>query len=144
MGTNYYCTTKEIYNNFIKSKEDYFDFRNSYHIGKRSCGWVFSFQSHNIEILESVDNNLDKIILYTLDTKKSWFKFLNINSNYIILDEFSQLITLSSFKDIVENSIIEPRSYITLAIDAEKRQETWIKDYWIDSEGYTFTTFDFS
>ena len=119
MGTNFYWFKRklEIDDNPCEG----------IHIGKNSCGWVFSFQAHpNLE-LESVDD---------------YKKFLQ--EGYIY-DEYGVLIPTDEFWEVVEASKISddgehPWSFYNCPTS---ERDTSFDKYSYTNRGFDFTIMDF-
>lgn len=112
MGTNYYLHYKRI--------DNVNDHHSDFHIGKNSCGWVFSFQVH-----KGKAENLSQMKEYT-------------KIGYIY-DEYGVEIPYKKFWDIVEHSK-EPYEDGSLpkGLTLEGRR---LGEYL--SDGYIFCPYDF-
>ena len=119
MGTNYYHRTK------ICEHCHRYDER---HIGKSSFGWTFGFHGYPELGLKSY---------------KAWLDALEKDGE--IFDEYGRSIPLVDFKKLVER--------LRLPLEAEnnhtlfcrkKHPEHAEKHLWLDEEGYSFDSSDFS
>lgn len=86
MGTNYYVVKRSptVYGRV-------------YHIGKSSMGWLFNFQTQNEKWSEPpvVWNNFYQL--------REWLKKYTVdNDEFVIMDEYNDIISYKDFIDIVE------------------------------------------
>lgn len=107
MGTNYY---------WIKNPCPTCGHGETLHIGKASCGWAFNFQAH-IDIRSYND----------------WLKIFEEEKG-IIQDEYSQIISVEEFKNIVELKRKESKNYADL----------YPEDSYKDEDGNSFSEYNFS
>ena len=86
MGTNYYL---------VKNGPTT---RTPIHIGKSSCGWLFSFQTQN----EKWEN--PPVIWNTYNQVKDTLKRMTVDStDFVIIDEYDEVIPYDDFVQIVDN-----------------------------------------
>ena len=85
MGTNYYA---------VRNKPTT---QEPIHIGKSSAGWLFCFQRHN-------DTWSDPPVVWNTWTQiKTWLKENTVDkTDYVIIDEYDEVITLDDFIEMVE------------------------------------------
>lgn len=127
MGTNYY-----VRENHCKCCKRYDE---TYHIGKSSWGWAFSFRGYS-------DENLT-----------SWAAWKAFLADKVIVDEYGETIDYSEFCTMVE-TVKSPRHFnevtgrFNLSHNAEGKKGPFpyfdSRYNWDDEEGYSFTTRDFS
>lgn len=118
MGTNYYCSNK-----FSKKKKN----NNGLHIGKRSCGWTFNFRAHpDINLVSS----------------KDWLNFLYTYPQYTIFDEYFTVISYNMFKDLVNQSLLDPYNQYLWCLK-NSTHSTREETDWLDDYGFCFTSVDF-
>ncbi len=85
MGTNFYAVLNRP------------TVRRPIHIGKRSAGWLFNFESYN----EPYDD--PPLVWNTYDQVKSWLQeYVSEKSEYVIMDEYDRILTVTEFLDMVE------------------------------------------
>ena len=85
MGTNYYVVKNG------PSIQDHV------HIGKSSIGWMFLFERQNNEWHEP------PIAWNTFNQVKEWLKKYTVDStDYVIIDEYDEIITYDDFIEMVE------------------------------------------
>jgi hypothetical protein len=91
MGTNYYAVRNR------PSIEE------PHHIGKSSAGWLFNFQEqHNTW-------NHPPVVWHTWPQVKDWLKKYTVDSHeYVIMDEYDEIISYDNFVDIVEAKQNDP------------------------------------
>ena len=85
MGTNYYV---------VKNGPSV---RDPIHIGKSSIGWMFNFQTQN-------DKWSDPPVVWnTYKQVTDWLKKYTVeSSNYVIMDEYDEVVPFSDFVDMVQ------------------------------------------
>lgn len=116
MGTNYYVRENEC--DCCKRYDEY-------HIGKRSGGWQFSFQSHPNFPSET-------------SSWKGWQAYLAGKSIYneygdeVSLEELKQIVDRSRNEKHVHNEYTRAHGCFRFELD------------WDDPEGFSFTSQDFS
>lgn len=124
MGTNYY-----VAKNLCECCNRY---DTEYHIGKSSHGWAFTFQGYKWN---------------KLDSWKQWKEFLK---NEIIMDEYGERIDYNWLVQMIEtykspNHINEHSNKRNLSHYDECVASNYNIEYdWIDSDGYSFTSREFS
>lgn len=97
------------------------------HIGKRSAGWVFTF---NAQVNKSYDD---------------WMKaLLNLGPDQIVMDEYNQTYTVEEFVDQVQETRqpwgpnkITSRSYDASVYHPETREKRWM------DKGFMFASYEF-
>lgn len=114
MGTNYYV---------VKNKCECCNRHDSYHIGKNSYGWRFSFRG------------------YAWDNLLSWKQWKEFLITQEIQNEYGEVVPYEEFVKIVEGHTPSDLDHNTSA-----RANGWFRpDHdWNDDEGYSFTTTEFS
>lgn len=101
MGTNYYFIPSESETRLSNIK--------SIHIGKDSCGWMFSFpyprKENDDDIIGSQDGILYKTSIepFSIRSKEDWFKFFD-TYDCIIQSEYKTGFSPKEFKSLVEMS----------------------------------------
>jgi hypothetical protein len=123
MGTNFY----HRYN--ICSECERHDER---HIGKRSSGWQFSFRGYN-------DDEGRLIIASWQD----WKNVLTGLKQGKIFDEYRKEIEVSEFIEMVEKTKGKQNHYDYLR-KSPHYGPSYLSDMWKDSEGWDFTSGEFS
>lgn len=124
MGTNYF-----VAKNLCDCCDRY---DKEYHIGKSSHGWAFTFQGYKWN---------------KLDSWKAWKEFLK---NEIIMDEYHERIDYDWFVQMVEsykspNHVNEHSGKKNLSHFDECVASGHNVEYdWVDSDGYSFTSREFS
>ena len=91
MGTNYYA---------VRTRPTVED---PVHIGKSSWGWLFLFQSQ--------DNSYHypPIVWNSYDEVKDWLRKYTVDSNdYVIMDEYDNIVQLDELIDIVDEKQNDP------------------------------------
>lgn len=91
MGTNYYA---------VKNRPS---LEEPIHIGKSSAGWMFSFQSQN-------DKWHDPPVVWnTWPQVRDWLKKYTVDTHeYVIMDEYDEIIPYADFVDLVEAKQKDP------------------------------------
>lgn len=125
MGTNYYV---------IKNKcECCKRYDQEYHIGKASGGWAFSFQG------------------YTWNKLTSWKDWKEFLKDQQIVDEYGEEISYNEFVEMVETfkspTYVNSRTgkqNLSQFEESKKNGYFDIERDWIDEQGYSFTTVEFS
>ena len=85
MGTNFYA---------VRTKPT---IEEPIHIGKRSCGWLFHFQSHNDTWHEP------PVVWNTYNQVKDWLYQNTVEKNdYVIINEYDEIITCDDFFKMVD------------------------------------------
>ena len=85
MGTNYYA---------VKNRPTV---EEPIHIGKSSIGWLFHFQTHNESWREP------PVVWNTFNQLKEWLNKYTVESDdYVIIDEYDEIITLDEFLKLVD------------------------------------------
>lgn len=113
MGTNYYAVrTRPTVEKPI-------------HIGKASIGWKFNFESHNDVYNEPpvIWNTYNQVIRWLHD-------HVELNKEYVILDEYDDVVSLEEFKAIVDEK------------QSEENPDNFV--YSRNVDGYRFTDGEFS
>lgn len=110
MGTNYYAVDVR----FRRSISD--PGGTSYHIGKSSCGWTFTF--HGTE---------------TIRCYSDWLAILK-QPDVLIFNEYGECIPLTDFKALVESERSEPNNNALLFLGDQN---------WVDEDGNSFSGGDF-
>jgi hypothetical protein len=126
MGTNYY-----VAENHCKCCDRYDE---TYHIGKSSYGWSFSFQGYKLEELVSW---------------QAWKDFLK---DKMIKDEHGITIPYDEFVTLIEGvkspSFVRADGHKNLQHNEQgslDKQGWFDPEYdWDDGEGYSFTSWEFS
>ena len=91
MGTNYYA---------VKTKPSV---AQPIHIGKSSCGWLFSFQSQNDHW------NEPPVVWNTYKQVVEWLKKYTVEEKlYVIINEYDEIISLEDFVDLVQRKQNDP------------------------------------
>lgn len=86
MGTNYYA---------VKNRPTT---GQPIHIGKSSMGWLFLFQTQNDSW------NEPPVVWNTYDQVKEWLHKNTVeNDNYVIINEYDEIISFDDFFDLVES-----------------------------------------
>lgn len=133
MSTNYY---------FIPSLDSPLLPYSQLHIGKSSCGWVFSFQAYDfpggvttakVAAGLSVTVNVPQCIL------KSWDDWEEVLKFGIIEDEYGTTLTLTEFKKVLDAKT--PTAGRTLNNHSDRYRTN---DNWTDCYGYSFSNYEFS
>lgn len=127
MGTNYYLHVNVC--SLCRKPEK------SYHIGKSSGGWTFSFRGYRNDCEEL------KILSY-----KDWLNFIAGCASCQIVDEYGDYVTLDDFKNLVEKKKDEVYNH---TIYCKHSQQEWIREdgerrCWLDDEGNSFSEGEFS
>ncbi len=122
MGTNYYHRTN------ICESCNRFDER---HIGKSSAGWQFNFQGY-----DGKDGD-PKILSF-----KDWLNYLCNRGK--IFSEYDEEITVENFVELVKSKQSQPNNHYDYCKEHHKEQGFSMSNDWKDSEGYAFTSADFS
>lgn len=92
MGTNYYA---------VRNRPSV---REPIHIGKSSAGWLFHFQE------QYQPWNDPPVLWYTYDDVKDWLLEHTVtNSEYVIMDEYDEIIPFSEFIDMIDAKQNDPR-----------------------------------
>lgn len=119
MGTNYYAVTK--YCQHCKRG-------NPIHIGKSSVGWMFVFHGY--------PDPWDEVQI------RSWaeWKYCLLNEADHIEDEYGKLVSFADFKKVVENR----HNPSGLKIPANEIPHHHKDKYWLDPEGQSFCSLEFS
>lgn len=85
MGTNFYA---------VKSRPSC---ASPIHIGKCSAGWLFMFETHN----DTWDE--PPVVWNTWPQVKAWLKKYTVDSTeYAIVNEYDEVVTMDEFVDLVE------------------------------------------
>ena len=85
MGTNYYV---------VKNGPSV---QTPVHIGKSSIGWMFNFQDQDEQWRDT------PIVWHTFNQVKDWLKKYTVDSkDYVIIDEYDDVVTYDEFVDMVE------------------------------------------
>jgi len=124
MGTNYYVVDNicECCNRHDKT----------YHIGKNSYGWAFSFQG------------------FKHDGLTTWQKWKEYLVDKIIYDEYNKKIEYAEFVNLIETykrpNHIRADGKKNRVHNEEGRKEGWFNpEYdWDDPEGFSFSSREFS
>ncbi len=106
MSTNYYARMQ------ICEKCRRYD---ELHIGKRSAGWVFSFEAHK-------DHDMT-----TYESAMRWLKYERI------FDEYGEEVSYDAFREMVEKTGLERRNHAV-----EYPEGNYVSD------GFSFSTEEFS
>ena len=86
MGTNYYVVPNRP------------SVHGGIHIGKSSIGWLFLFQSQHETW------NDPPIVWHSWPAVKDWLQKYTVDStNYVIVDEYDEIISFADFIDLVES-----------------------------------------
>jgi len=132
MGTNYYLK----YNICPTCKRG-----QTLHIGKCSMGWTFCFRGYRISDFASrgdCNDLLDTDIFGTgaIETYKEWLNVFEYMKNAKIFDEYGDEVSVEEFMKMVEDHADSPNNHAA----------TYSRDTrcWIDSEGHSFSGYDFS
>lgn len=116
MGTNYYV---------VRNRPTT---QSPVHIGKSSIGWFFNFQTQNERWYEP------PIVWNTFKQVKEWLKKYTVDSKeYVIIDEYDEIISMDDFLEMVERKQNDPH-----AIE-NPDNFTYSKNV----DGYRFTDDDF-
>ena len=125
MGTNYY-----VAENVCECCDRYDE---KYHIGKQSYGWAFTFQG------------------YKYDGLTSWQKWKEYLKDEIIRDEYGRCVEYSDFVSMIEdwgspNHVRESDGHKNRVHNTEGRKDGFYDpEYdWDDTEGYSFSSREFS
>jgi len=124
MGTNYYFE-RNVCPTCGHAEE-------TFHIGKSSCGWTFSF--HGFRGPYDCEDIGCPILSY-----KDWLKILPTG---IIKDEYGEEIDLKKFKELIENKKNEKFNHTIYC--QKEHPEHAIRDCWLDEEGNSFSSGEFS
>ena len=91
MGTNYYAVrTRPTVGEPV-------------HIGKSSCGWLFLFQAQDNQYHDP------PIVWNSYDEVKDWLRKYTVDNNdYVIMDEYDNIVQLDEFIDIVDSKQNDP------------------------------------
>lgn len=128
MGMNYYCIS--IPCNLCGCS------KNRRHIGKSSCGWKFIFKGYPFE---------------GPTTYKEWINEL-CQSDYLIVDENEDVISLQDFIDEIHEGGRQDKmkgsANMACGGVLNEDEEKYLKNtqidtdisYWLDEEGYGFTS----
>ena len=123
MGTNHYVRKNHCE---CCSRHD-----REYHIGKSSWGWAYTFQGYPY---------------MKLDSWKNWKEFLK---NEVIIDEYGDVIPYDEFVQMVET--YKAPGFKRDDGHVNKSHHSYCKDNgyltecdWVDEDGYSFTTTEFS
>jgi len=141
MGTNY--------NYHINVCEHCKRSEQSFHIGKNSAGWTFSFQAY-YEV-RSPDINGEIIPIQSFSDWKNFFNSVPGE----IRDEYNEVISVKDFIELVESKKTEKYNHAQCLRDAKngdkEAQTLWgfsfpydsAYEYFIDAEGNAFQYKDF-
>ena len=123
MGTNYYVRKNHCE---CCNRHD-----REYHIGKSSYGWAMTFQGYPWN---------------KLDSWKNWKEFLK---NEVIIDECGDVIDYDEFVTMVEtykspgfkrdDGHVNKSHYVECSKEGHRMDRDWV-----DEDGYSFTTTEFS
>jgi len=117
MGTNYYL---------VKNRPSVME---PYHIGKSSCGWLFSFQDQNDRW------NDPPIVWHTYPQVKDVLKRLTVDSDdYVIINEYDEIIPYDEFVAMVDSKQSDPHNI--------SNPDNF--EYARNIDGYRFTDWEFS
>ena len=117
MGTNYYV---------VRNRPTT---QSPVHIGKSSAGWFFNFQTQNERWYDP------PIVWNTFNQVKEWLKKYTVDSKeYVIIDEYDEIISMDDFVEMVERKQKDPY--------ALKNPDNFTYSKNID--GYRFSDEDFS
>jgi hypothetical protein len=118
MGTNFYVEKNKCECCNRSDRE--------YHIGKSSHGWCFSFQA------------------YTWNSLTSWKAWKAFLVDQVIVDEYGEKISYDEFVSMVEGYKSPAENKMHHNIEARKVGYFNSEYDWDDSDGYPFTTREFS
>lgn len=91
MGTNYYA---------VRTRPTT---QTPVHIGKSSAGWFFNFHTQNERWYDP------PIVWNTFNQVKEWLKKYTVDSKeYVIIDEYDEIISLDDFVEMVERKQKDP------------------------------------
>ena len=114
MSTNFYIRTGN-------------DDTSDQHIGKRSAGWVFTF---NAQVNKTYDGWMETL--------------LNLGPDQIIIDEYNQTYTVEEFVEEVQETRkpwgpqqIQPKAYNASIYHPETREKRWM------DKGFMFSNYEF-
>lgn len=153
MGTNYYAVLEANKCECCDRSDKY-----KIHLGKKSCGWNFSFQGFKSgEFSHDWPNNFSRA---DLTSWKEWRQFLRMGImvlsdggvpttySIIILDEYGEEISLEELDRVVDSQrdglvhnteILKDRRYSNIWAEYSDPNK-----FWLDDEGFSFTTTEFS
>lgn len=99
------------------------------HIGKKSCGWEFSFQQHSEPKLES---------------KKEWEEY---TKDKVIKNEYGELVDYGDFWEMVDESRDTPQLNHTTFCHKKAKEDylyrSTLESCYLDEDGWSFTKGDF-
>ena len=125
MGTNYYAYINPC-PHCQRSDED-----GTWHIGKKSGGWQFTFRGYKGEYEGPC----------RLDSFNAWVGFLVSKEHEVLIkDEYGDTITASEFIDMVTSS----KGGNTMAQWAAETRSSLDCEDWVDEEGYDFSPREFT
>lgn len=125
MGTNYYalfdlCSACKGYGQRL-------------HIGKSSLGWRFTFRGYRAQ-----DGYSPPITSY-----KDWLRVLSM-PGVIITDGYERNIPLEKFKEFVKSKRSAKSGHVEYCKKDKTIGEEYLKQIWLDEEGYDFIGDEFS
>jgi len=103
------------------------------HIGKSSCGWTFSFQGFK-------ERSDCEMIGCQVLSYKDWLEVLPIG---IIINEDGKEVSLDEFKEKVESKRYADKNH-TVVVKGDNSLRLHAEQCWLDDEGHSFTSGDFS
>lgn len=131
MGTNYYCIFTEKSRWYQDSPT--MKVQHRLHIGKSSGGWTFSF--HGIIEWEAEKNDIQEIKSF-----KDW-KELFRTYRCKIEDEYGKNVSVKEFIKLVEEKKTARSNHYHYC---KKEYPESMQDQWLDDEGNSFTSGEFS